>query len=80
MANALARPSRSPVQRLSTLISGSLENFEQESGKAEIDGIAIIGSRKSQLRRGGGAKTSGNILDTGAVVLGTWTYTPQASS
>jgi hypothetical protein len=32
------------------------------------------------IRRGGGAKTSGNILDTGAVVLGTWTYTPQASS
>lgn len=28
----------------------------------------------------GGANTTGNITDTGAVVLGTWTYTAQAGS
>jgi hypothetical protein len=32
------------------------------------------------IRAHGGAKTSGNIIDAGAVVLGTWTYTAQASS
>jgi hypothetical protein len=32
------------------------------------------------IRRSGGAKTSGNILNNGATVLGTWTYTAQASS
>jgi len=28
----------------------------------------------------GGAQASGNIMDTGQVVLGTWTYTAQAGS
>lgn len=32
------------------------------------------------IRGGGGAVTSGNIMDTGANVIGTWTYTAQASS
>ena len=34
---------------------------------------------KADIRSSGGKKTSGNIVDAG-VVLGTWTYTPQASS
>ena len=34
----------------------------------------------NDIRRNGGAKTSGNILGDGAVVLGTWTYTAQAAS
>jgi hypothetical protein len=34
----------------------------------------------NDIRSAGGKKTSGNIVDTGAVVLGTWTYVPQASS
>jgi hypothetical protein len=34
----------------------------------------------TDIRSSGGKKTTGNIMDTGAVVLGTWTYTPQASS
>jgi len=32
------------------------------------------------VRSAGGSVTSGNILTDGAVLLGTWTYTPQASS
>jgi hypothetical protein len=32
------------------------------------------------IRSAGGTQTSGNILDTGATVIGSWTYTPQASS
>jgi hypothetical protein len=32
------------------------------------------------IRSAGGASTSGNILDTGATLIGTWTYTPVASS
>lgn len=32
------------------------------------------------IRRAGGAKTSGNILNDGATLLGSWTYTPQAGS
>ena len=32
------------------------------------------------VRSYGGKKTSGNILDDGAKILGTWTYTPVATS
>jgi hypothetical protein len=32
------------------------------------------------IRSAGGATTSGNILDSGANLIGTWTYTAQASS
>jgi hypothetical protein len=32
------------------------------------------------IRGAGGAQTSGNILDTGAAVIGSWAYTPEASS
>jgi hypothetical protein len=32
------------------------------------------------IRMAGGTVTSGNIATDGAVVIGTWTYTPQASS
>ena len=36
---------------------------------------------KRDIRASGGKKTSGNILaDGGVTVIGTWTYTPQASS
>jgi hypothetical protein len=31
------------------------------------------------IRSASGKKLSGNILDSGAVVIGTWVYTPQAS-
>jgi hypothetical protein len=32
------------------------------------------------IRSSGGAKTSGNILTDGAVVLGSWSYVAQATS
>jgi hypothetical protein len=32
------------------------------------------------IRGAGGAQTSGTIFDTGAAVIGTWAYTPVASS
>jgi hypothetical protein len=32
------------------------------------------------IRAAGGAQTSGNIMDTGQVLLGSWVYSPQASS
>jgi hypothetical protein len=35
---------------------------------------------KVDIRANGGKKTSGNITDDRGAVLGTWTYTPQASS
>jgi hypothetical protein len=35
---------------------------------------------KTDIRSNGGKKTSGNIANDGGVVIGTWTYTPQASS
>ena len=39
-----------------------------------------LGIAAQVLQSNGGLVTSGNILGDGAVVLGTWTYTPQASS
>ena len=33
-----------------------------------------------QVRSAGGAATTGNILDDGATVVGSWTYTPVATS
>jgi hypothetical protein len=35
---------------------------------------------EQNIRAPGGSQTSGNILGDGGVLLGTWTYTPQASS
>jgi hypothetical protein len=35
---------------------------------------------KADIRAAGGKKTSGNILSDGATVIGSWTYTPVASS
>jgi hypothetical protein len=35
---------------------------------------------KADIRSSGGKKSSGNINGDGGVLLGTWTYTPQASS
>jgi hypothetical protein len=32
------------------------------------------------IQSAGGQTTSGNILNDGATVIGTWTYTPQAGS
>jgi hypothetical protein len=32
------------------------------------------------VRAAGGAKTSGNILNDGAVVIGNWVYSPAAGS
>ena len=32
------------------------------------------------IRAAGGVTTSGNIMNDGATVIGTWTYTAQASS
>lgn len=32
------------------------------------------------VRSSGGRKTSGNIVDNGTGLVGSWTYTPQASS
>jgi hypothetical protein len=32
------------------------------------------------IRAAGGTATSGDILDTGAVAVGSWVYTPQAGS
>jgi hypothetical protein len=34
----------------------------------------------SAIRGPGGAVTSGNIVDTGGAVLGTWTYVAQAAT
>lgn len=33
-----------------------------------------------EIRSNGGKKTSGNLVDDGAKVIGTWTYTSVASS
>jgi hypothetical protein len=35
---------------------------------------------ESSVRGAGGQATSGNINGDGGILLGTWTYTPQASS
>jgi hypothetical protein len=34
----------------------------------------------NDIRRNGGAKTSGNIINDGGTVVGSWTYVPQAGS
>jgi hypothetical protein len=65
------------------LLSLTVNNLSPQLDK-QAQEVAVI-SRALELaaqdiRSHGGAKTSGNIMDTGAVLLGTWTYTPQASS
>jgi hypothetical protein len=47
----------------------------------EVQEIARALSLAAQaINSAGGQQTSGNILDSGAVLVGSWTYTPQASS
>jgi len=56
--------------------SPALDRQHQESQLIE----RALRLAASEIRSNGGKKTSGNIIDTGGVVLGTWTYTPQAST
>jgi hypothetical protein len=47
----------------------------------EVDFIARGLALASQaIGSAGGTVTSGNIATDGAVIIGSWTYTPQASS
>ena len=53
-----------------------------ERKNQEVERIQRYTERALQaVRSAGGATTSGNIMDDGgATVIGSWTYTPQASS
>jgi hypothetical protein len=42
--------------------------------------VRALDLAESAIRGPGGAVTSGNIIGDGGVLLGTWSYTPQASS
>ncbi|MBA2402735.1 MAG: hypothetical protein H0V72_29375 [Bradyrhizobium sp.] len=47
----------------------------------EVVAVARAVALASQaIASAGGAVTSGNIVDDGAVVVGSWTFTPQAAS
>lgn len=49
--------------------------------QSELAVIAqALGTAAQVMRSAGGTQTSGNIIGTGGVVLGTWAYTPQAAS
>lgn len=58
-------------------LSPALERKTQEVERIQ----RFAESALSAVRAAGGAQTSGNIMDAGgATVVGSWTYTPQASS
>jgi hypothetical protein len=57
-------------------LSPALE--KQASGVAAI--ARALDLAAGDIRRNGGAKTSGNIIADGGFTVGSWTYTPQAAS
>lgn len=56
--------------------SPALDKQHQES--SIID--RALDLAKTDIRSHGGKRTSGNIVDSGGAVLGTWIYTPVAAS
>ena len=50
--------------------------------RADIDQAVsfVLQLAQQDIRANGGKKTSGNINGDGGVLLGTWTYTPVATS
>jgi hypothetical protein len=54
----------------------------QLSTRAQEVGLIARGLELAaqSIRGAGGAVTSGNIVDTGSNVIGSWTYAPEASS
>jgi hypothetical protein len=67
-------------------LSVTINNFSPTlaTRAQELEKIDRLLKQASQnVRSAGGSATSGNLTDggpQGTVVLGTWTYTPQASS
>jgi hypothetical protein len=65
------------------LLSLTVNDASPALGK-KFQEVALI-ARALQLaghdiKQSGGLKTSGNIVNDGGVVIGSWTYTPAASS
>ena len=80
--NSVTNPNRKDP-RIMALLTLTVNNLSPQLDHQHQE-VALI-SRALHLaaqdvRSAGGKKTSGNIMDTGGVVLGTWTYIAQASS
>ena len=64
---------------LSLIVNDATPQFSTRA--QEVARIArALDLAASDIRKNGGTKTSGNILDDGASVIGNFTYTPAASS
>jgi hypothetical protein len=64
---------------LSLTVNNPAVAMDKQHGETHLIARALDRARLD-ICGAGGAKTSGNIIGDGGVVLGTWTYTPQASN
>lgn len=64
---------------LSLTVNDASPQLDKRAG--EVQRIARALELAAQdIRMSGGQKTTGNILDDRAALIGSWTYTPAASS
>ena len=63
---------------LTLTINNASPALDKQHQEVQLIDRALI-LAKMEIRSNGGKKTSGNITDAG-VVLGSWTYVPQAAS
>jgi hypothetical protein len=62
------------------LFTLTVTDASQDTKAKEVQRIArALQVAAIEVRSAGGALTSGNILDDGAVVIGSWTYTGSAT-
>ena len=64
---------------LSLTVNNAIPALDKQAGEVALIARALD-LAANDIRRNGGAKTSGNIIGDGGVTLGTWTYTAQAAS
>lgn len=57
-------------------LSPALDKQHQEAERIH----RYLEAAAQDMRGAGGKKTSGNILDNAGTTVGSWTYTPQAST
>jgi hypothetical protein len=64
---------------LSLTVNNASPALEKKAQEVQLISRALDLAQQA-ICAAGGLTTSGNIIDTGGVTIGTWTYTAQASS
>jgi hypothetical protein len=64
---------------LTLTVNNAAPALDRKAQEVQVIARALELAAQS-IRMAGGLATSANIVDTGGVTVGSWSYTPQASS